>query len=78
MPSLNDSDYVVEQQQTYLKVLKEMGVKGFRIDAAKHISIEQIRKVWTPEITEGVHILVRSLPMVVRLSRNMSSSLSLI
>lgn len=56
LPSLSDSDYVVEQQQAYLKALKDMGVRGFRIDAAKHISIEQIRKVWTPEITEGVHI----------------------
>lgn len=56
LPTLRDSERVVKLQQDYLLALKKMGVKGFRIDAAKHISIEQLRKVWTPEITEGVHI----------------------
>ncbi|WP_261818025.1 alpha-amylase family protein [Vibrio gallicus] len=56
LPTLKESDYVTAQQKNYLRALKQLGVKGFRIDAAKHISIEQICKVWTPEITEGVHI----------------------
>ncbi|MPW36288.1 alpha-amylase family protein [Vibrio sp. B1Z05] len=56
LPTLRDCEHVIEQQRAYLLAMKEMGVKGFRIDAAKHISIEQLRKVWTKEITEGVHI----------------------
>ncbi|MFA0083901.1 alpha-amylase family protein [Vibrio breoganii] len=56
LPTLRDCEHVIEQQQAYLLAMKAMGVKGFRIDAAKHISIEQLRKVWTKEITEGVHI----------------------
>ncbi|PMH43191.1 alpha-amylase [Vibrio sp. 10N.286.49.B3] len=56
LPTLQDSDYVVEQQQSYLKALKKMGVKGFRIDAAKHMTIEHLKKVWTDEITNDVHI----------------------
>ncbi len=56
LPTLRDCEHVVQQQQSYLLAMKALGVKGFRIDAAKHISIEQLRKVWTRDITEGVHI----------------------
>ncbi|GAD79674.1 alpha-amylase family glycosyl hydrolase [Vibrio ezurae] len=56
LPTLRDCEHVILQQRAYLLAMKALGVKGFRIDAAKHISIEQLRKVWTKEITEGVHI----------------------
>ncbi|USD43915.1 alpha-amylase family protein [Vibrio sp. SCSIO 43135] len=56
LPTLRDSDYVVEQQKLYLKAMKSLGVKGFRIDAAKHITLEQLKKVWSDDITEGIHI----------------------
>lgn len=56
LPSLSDNDHVVGQQQAYLKALKELGVKGFRIDAAKHLSLEHLAKVWTEEIVHDVHI----------------------
>ncbi|KOO12958.1 alpha-amylase, partial [Vibrio xuii] len=32
------------------------GVKGFRIDAAKHMTLEHLQLVWTPEICQDVHI----------------------
>ncbi|WP_413283123.1 alpha-amylase family protein [Vibrio sp. MA40-2] len=56
LPTLRPNDHVVAMQQAYLKALKVMGVSGFRIDAAKHMSIEHLTKVWTKEITEDVHI----------------------
>lgn len=56
LPSLSDNEHVVEQQQAYLKALKSLGVKGFRIDAAKHLSLEHLEKVWTEEIVHDVHI----------------------
>ena len=56
LPTLRVCDYVVEQQKCYLKALKGMGVKGFRIDAAKHMTMDHLRQVWTDDIAEGVHI----------------------
>jgi alpha-amylase len=56
LPSLALNDNVVSQQQAYLLALKKLGVKGFRIDAAKHLSIEHIKAVFTDDIVEGMHI----------------------
>ncbi|NMT56226.1 alpha-amylase, partial [Vibrio parahaemolyticus] len=49
-------DHVVEQQRAYLTALKAIGVKGFRIDAAKHMTLEHLKRVWTDDITRDVHI----------------------
>ncbi|CAM4197076.1 alpha-amylase family protein [Vibrio agarivorans] len=56
LPSLSDNAHVVEQQRAYLKALKSLGVKGFRIDAAKHLTLEHLAKVWTDDIVQDVHI----------------------
>jgi alpha-amylase len=56
LPTLRDNQNVVEQQKNYLKALKKLGVKGFRIDAAKHMTLEHLQKVWTEEICKGIHI----------------------
>ena len=56
LPTLKVCDYVIEQQKNYLRSLKKLGVKGFRIDAAKHMSIEHIQRIWTKDITENMHI----------------------
>ncbi|MBT2947692.1 alpha-amylase family protein [Vibrio anguillarum] len=56
LPTLRDNEHVVVQQQAYLRALKALGVKGFRIDAAKHMSIEHLKKVWADDITQGMHI----------------------
>ncbi|MDG3085408.1 alpha-amylase family glycosyl hydrolase [Vibrio hannami] len=56
LPTLKVCKHVVEQQQQYLRSLKQLGVKGFRIDAAKHMSMDHLKMVWTNEITEGMHI----------------------
>ena len=56
LPDLVNSDYVVSQQQAYLRALKAMGVKGFRIDAAKHMPIAHLNRVLTSDIKSGMHI----------------------
>jgi alpha-amylase len=56
LPKLKVCDYVIEQQRNYLKALKQLGVQGFRIDAAKHMKLEHLQRIWTKDITEGMHI----------------------
>ncbi|ELA7882473.1 alpha-amylase family protein [Vibrio parahaemolyticus] len=56
LPTLRVCEHVVEQQRAYLKALKAIGVKGFRIDAAKHMTLEHLKRVWTDDITQDVHI----------------------
>ncbi|WP_435532883.1 alpha-amylase family glycosyl hydrolase [Vibrio marisflavi] len=56
LPTLRHSSYVSEQQREYIKALKKLGIKGFRIDAAKHISLEQLQDIWREDITKDTHI----------------------
>jgi alpha-amylase len=56
LPTLRTNENVVLQQQAYLNALKALGVRGFRIDAAKHLTVEHIKQVFTEEITEGLHV----------------------
>jgi alpha-amylase len=57
LPDLTeDSNNVIKNQQEYLKALRKMGIKGFRVDAAKHMSNKQINNVFTQEITNGMHV----------------------
>ena len=56
LPTLRVCEHVITQQQNYLKALKSMGVKGFRIDAAKHMTLEHLQSVWTKEICSDIHI----------------------
>ncbi|KUE81128.1 alpha-amylase [Aeromonas schubertii] len=56
LPDLDPNNWVVSQQQAYLKALKQMGFKGFRIDAVKHMSPYQIGAIFTGEITSGMHV----------------------
>ncbi|WP_234496325.1 alpha-amylase family protein [Vibrio maritimus] len=56
LPTLRTSDHVIAQQQAYLLAMKDLGVRGYRIDAAKHLTLEHIKKVFTKDITEGMHV----------------------
>jgi alpha-amylase len=56
LPDLTANDYVVAQQQAYLRALKALGVKGFRIDAAKHMTLNHINRVLTSDIKAGMHV----------------------
>lgn len=56
LPTLAPTDNVIKQQQHYICALKKLGVNGFRIDAAKHLSAQHIEKVWTPNICADVRV----------------------
>lgn len=56
LPDLDPNNWVISQQQAYLRALKDLGVTGFRIDAAKHMSSYHINSVFTSEIKNGVHL----------------------
>ncbi len=56
LPDLDPSNWVVSQQRMYLQALKGMGIKGFRIDAVKHMSQYQIDQVFTSDITSNMHV----------------------
>ena len=56
LPTLKCNKNVVKKQQLYLKALKQLGITGFRIDAAKHMTLEHIQQVWDEDISDGTHI----------------------
>lgn len=63
LPDLTEtSARVIAMQRAYLQALKELGVEGFRIDAAKHMHIEHIQQVFTPDITKGLFVFGEIIP----------------
>ncbi len=56
LPDLNGSSYVIGQQQAYLQALKNMGIKGFRIDAVKHMPLAHVNAVFNSTILSGMHV----------------------
>ena len=56
LPDLNPNSWVVQQQRSYLTALKNLGVKGFRVDAAKHMTIWHINQIFTSSIKNGVYL----------------------
>ncbi|HIF9342766.1 TPA: alpha-amylase family glycosyl hydrolase [Photobacterium damselae] len=56
LPDLDPNSWVISQQKLYLHALKEMGIKGFRIDAVKHMSMYQVNQLFSDDITKNMHI----------------------
>ena len=56
LPDLNPNSWVVQQQRDYLTSLKNLGVKGFRIDAAKHMTLWHINEIFTSSIKNGMYL----------------------
>lgn len=56
LPDLDSNSWVVQQQQAYLSALKSLGVKGFRVDAAKHMTNYHINAIFTSSIKSGMHV----------------------
>lgn len=50
LPDLKANDWVISQQRNYLAALLELGVSGFRIDAAKHMTRQHIKSVFTDDL----------------------------
>ena len=56
LPDLVANSWVIGQQRAYLSALKALGVKGFRIDAAKHMPVSHLNAVLTSDIKSGMHV----------------------
>ncbi|WP_331344214.1 alpha-amylase family protein [Cellvibrio sp. UBA7661] len=56
LPDLNPNNWVVTQQRNYLTALKNMGVKGFRIDAAKHMTAYHLNQIFTSTIKTNMYL----------------------
>lgn len=56
LPDLDPNSWIVTQQKMYLQALKDMGVTGFRVDAAKHMTNYHINAVFDANIKNGVHV----------------------
>ena len=57
MPKVSfESSWILDAQRDYLQALKDLGVKGFRIDAEKHMTPEQLSHVLPPEITNNMFV----------------------
>lgn len=56
LPDLQSNNWVVQQQKAYLQALKDFGVKGFRVDAAKHMTNYHINAVFDANIKSGMHV----------------------
>jgi alpha-amylase len=56
LPDLVGNDWVVQQQRAYLLALKGLGVTGFRIDAAKHMTFDHLNRFFDAGILSGVHV----------------------
>jgi len=56
LPDLLVNDWVVSQQQQYLRALKTIGVRGFRVDAAKHMTATHMNRVFSADIKAGVQV----------------------
>lgn len=47
LPDLDLTDWVVDQQCTTLRALRDLGFSGYRIDAMKHLPVEHLMRVFT-------------------------------
>lgn len=53
LPDLAPTARVQAAQREYLSRLRELGISGFRVDAAKHMDNAHLNAVFTPEIRAG-------------------------
>lgn len=56
LPDLVGNEWVVQQQRAYLQALKGLGVTGFRVDAAKHMSFDHLNRVFDAGIRSSVYV----------------------
>lgn len=50
LPDLTPNSWVIKQQRSYLMMLNAIGVDGYRVDAAKHMSNEHLRAIFSADI----------------------------
>lgn len=53
LPDLAATNNVIALQKQYLQALKNMGIKGFRLDAVKHMDNYYLSSILTPDLLNG-------------------------
>lgn len=53
LPDLRHAnDHVITVQRDYIAKLNGIGVKGYRVDAVKHMDIDALNRIFTPDLTK--------------------------
>ena len=54
LPDLNqESNYVISVQRDYIAKLNDIGIKGYRVDAVKHMTTQAMNRIFTPDLVGG-------------------------
>lgn len=61
LPDLDDSDWVRNQRREYIESLYKLGVRGFRLDAAKHMPNSTISSFVPEEIANNSQIFAETI-----------------
>ncbi|MEP7366226.1 MAG: alpha-amylase family protein [Acidobacteriota bacterium] len=65
LPDLKDTipgqNWVLDQRKQYIQALFDLGVRGFRIDAAKHMPTGAIRYFVPDEIANNAHVFAETI-----------------
>lgn len=56
LPDLNDSAWVNEQRRNYIQALYDLGIRGFRLDAAKHMTTSTIQNIVPDSIANNSQV----------------------
>lgn len=62
LPDLKVNNWVINQQQELLKSLIKLGVKGFRLDAVKHVPIQHLTSLTNDPILSDVYYFAEVIP----------------
>ena len=65
LPDLKDTDpghnWALDQRKHYIRALFDLGVRGFRLDAAKHMPVGAIRYFVPDEIADKAHVFAETI-----------------
>ncbi|MCW5977866.1 MAG: hypothetical protein KIT09_07300 [Bryobacteraceae bacterium] len=59
--TIPDQNWVLDQRKQYIRALFDLGVRGFRLDAAKHMPVGAIRYFVPDEIANKSHVFAETI-----------------
>ena len=62
LPDLEVNDWVIDQQKQLLKALLGLGVKGFRVDAVKHVPIHHLTGLTNDPVLRDIYYFAEVIP----------------
>lgn len=61
LPDLRSSEWVNNQRKQYIQTLYDLGVRGFRLDAAKHMRLDTIKTIIPDSIADNAQIFAETI-----------------